>query len=572
MKDAIVTTVALLLLIVGQISGDTHYVSKVGTNTHPYQSWETAADSISKAIDASESGDTVRVGVGTYYEHVIMKKGIALIGAGRDSCVVDIRQSPERDVIIAADSMVIEGFHVIGRDSNGGVGIIDNRVEVRYDRIANNTITNCYTGILSLNWLDTTIVHQISDNIFMDNYRGMRIDNVGITIIANNHFIGNGRAIYGQWGKPFILNNDIRNTEARAIEWYGSRAALIVNNLVVNAEMGGLSIGNAAGLMVENNTISDGAQRGVGIGGVDFSMVNNIIARHGMEGVVLGSSVSSFTYNNVWANAGNDIQADSVEDNISVDPMFVGNGDYHLQYGSPCIDAGDPNILDVDGSRSDLGVYGGPGGESYEYLDLPPSKPMNAFFVFDGSNVILTWGESTESDFSHNDIYRGTESGFLPGEGNRIASVTNPPFNDLAIEIGPLYFYQITAWDRTGHQSEPSEEIMVATTSVEDTASDDETIPTSYRLLQNHPNPFNAQTVIRYEIPDGRYQLSTSIIIFDILGRRVTTLVEEVQGVGSYHAIWDGRNENGEEVASGIYLCQLRCGSERHVMRMFLVK
>ncbi|MEE9442763.1 MAG: hypothetical protein V3V99_08860 [candidate division Zixibacteria bacterium] len=48
--------------------------------------------------------------------------------------------------------------------------------------------------------------------------------------------------------------------------------------------------------------------------------------------------------------------------NISIDPMFVGDGDFHLQPGSPAIDAGYKEITDTDGSPSDLGIYGGTSG------------------------------------------------------------------------------------------------------------------------------------------------------------------------------------------------------------------
>jgi hypothetical protein len=51
--------------------------------------------------------------------------------------------------------------------------------------------------------------------------------------------------------------------------------------------------------------------------------------------------------------------------NIDADPLFLGNSDFHLQPGSPCIDAGnpDPQYNDNDGSRNDMGAYGGPGGD-----------------------------------------------------------------------------------------------------------------------------------------------------------------------------------------------------------------
>jgi hypothetical protein len=51
--------------------------------------------------------------------------------------------------------------------------------------------------------------------------------------------------------------------------------------------------------------------------------------------------------------------------NIDSNPMFIGNGDYHLQVGSPCIDTGNPGVQynDADGSRNDMGAYGGPNGD-----------------------------------------------------------------------------------------------------------------------------------------------------------------------------------------------------------------
>ncbi len=68
--------------------------------------------------------------------------------------------------------------------------------------------------------------------------------------------------------------------------------------------------------------------------------------------------------------------------NLSVNPMVVNEdqkGALIFTYKNilPLIDAGDPNILDKDGSRSDIGLYGGPFGESYKYIDLAPSPPLN---------------------------------------------------------------------------------------------------------------------------------------------------------------------------------------------------
>lgn len=84
------------------------------------------------------------------------------------------------------------------------------------------------------------------------------------------------------------------------------------------------------------------------------------------------------------------------------------------------------------------------------------------------------------------------------------------------------------------------------------------TLPNSFVLHQNYPNPFNPETLIHYELPvDARVKLA----IYDILGRTVTTLETGLKKAGEYQAEWDGRNENGHSVASGIYLLRLEATS-----------
>jgi hypothetical protein len=67
------------------------YVSHSGSNTPPYLTWETAADSIMSAINISVFGDTIYVDNGVYIEEVTMIRGLALIGSGIDSCIIDTR-------------------------------------------------------------------------------------------------------------------------------------------------------------------------------------------------------------------------------------------------------------------------------------------------------------------------------------------------------------------------------------------------------------------------------------------------------------------------------------------------
>lgn len=93
--------------------------------------------------------------------------------------------------------------------------------------------------------------------------------------------------------------------------------------------------------------------------------------------------------------------------------------------------------------------------------------------------------------------------------------------------------------------------------------------PVTYTLAQNYPNPFNPETTIRYQLAkSGAVELS----IYNMLGQKVRTLVSGYQTVGNYNRTWDGRDEYGRTVASGIYLYQLTAGTFREVKKLVLMR
>ncbi|MDZ7292991.1 MAG: T9SS type A sorting domain-containing protein [candidate division KSB1 bacterium] len=96
-----------------------------------------------------------------------------------------------------------------------------------------------------------------------------------------------------------------------------------------------------------------------------------------------------------------------------------------------------------------------------------------------------------------------------------------------------------------------------------------ERIPLEFGLHQNYPNPFNPSTTITYELPQA---VEVKLVIFDLMGRHVRTLVNQRQPAGRYTITWDGRNEQGEALASGVYLYQLRAGNFVQTRRMALVR
>ena len=106
-------------------------------------------------------------------------------------------------------------------------------------------------------------------------------------------------------------------------------------------------------------------------------------------------------------------------------------------------------------------------------------------------------------------------------------------------------------------------------TSVEDTSEEQRRF--SFELFQNFPNPFNRNTLIRYSLDVPRPKC-TVLKLYNILGKEVRELVNTKQAEGNYKVIWDGRNNLGKEVASGIYFYLLRAGERKEGKKMLLIR
>jgi len=94
-------------------------------------------------------------------------------------------------------------------------------------------------------------------------------------------------------------------------------------------------------------------------------------------------------------------------------------------------------------------------------------------------------------------------------------------------------------------------------------------VPERAVLRQNLPNPFNAQTSIPFDLSSaGRIRL----IIYNAVGERVRTLIDRTESAGSHQVTWDGRDDDGRSVASGVYMVQLRAGSSAQARKIALLR
>jgi hypothetical protein len=90
-----------------------------------------------------------------------------------------------------------------------------------------------------------------------------------------------------------------------------------------------------------------------------------------------------------------------------------------------------------------------------------------------------------------------------------------------------------------------------------------------FTLAQNYPNPFNSEAVIKYDIP---FRCMVNLTIYDVTGRKVKNLINRIHDPGNYNTRWNGKNESGKYVSSGIYFYCLQAGTGYIVNKMNFIK
>jgi len=107
------------------------------------------------------------------------------------------------------------------------------------------------------------------------------------------------------------------------------------------------------------------------------------------------------------------------------------------------------------------------------------------------------------------------------------------------------------------------------TTNCDQVSIIDETLPIIHNLYNAYPNPFNPVTTLRYDLSENGY---VNIIIYDMLGRQVKTLINQTQDPGYKSIIWNATNDYGKPVSAGIYLYQIQAGEYISTKKMVLLK
>ncbi len=177
----------------------------------------------------------------------------------------------------------------------------------------------------------------------------------------------------------------------------------------------------------------------------------------------------------------------------------------------------------------------------------------------DNGFITLNWGTADEEDNAGFYVDRSSnpEGPFERLTNDLVTGSGQYMYTDTKVEVGQEYTYRLVAMSRNGIQQ------LLGTVTQKAQA------PRAYKLEQNFPNPFNPQTTINYQIKEPA---DVSIQIYNMRGQRVRNLVQQKMKAGFYSSVWDGRNDQGLQLSSGVYIYRIQANDFTYTRKMQLMK
>jgi hypothetical protein len=194
----------------------------------------------------------------------------------------------------------------------------------------------------------------------------------------------------------------------------------------------------------------------------------------------------------------------------------------------------------------------------YSVDNILPGVPGGVMAIVADNTVELSWNESVDEDFQYFMVEKTSISGF---EMIETAEAFYVDENYISSEV---HSYRVAAVDHAGNQSEFSEVVEVAVLAI-----DNQVTPDVFALHQNYPNPFNPTTQIKYDLAEDAL---VSISIYDVMGRKIKSLMNINQSAGYHSLRWDATNNIGEAVSAGMYIYTIQAGQYRATKKMVLLK
>ena len=206
--------------------------------------------------------------------------------------------------------------------------------------------------------------------------------------------------------------------------------------------------------------------------------------------------------------------------------------------------------------------------------DIPVPAELASFAaeVTGDREVLLKWGVVSQTNNLGWEVFRSTDNtvyerigDLVPGDGT-VDVFRTYDFVDSSPPAANLVYYYLKQIDLDGSATR-SQVIEVFFGS---TVIDQGLLPSVNALAQNYPNPFNPETTIRFDLAEAA---PVTLTVYDATGQTVRTLVDgERFSAGNYSRIWDGLNQNGVAVGSGVYFYELNAGDFSSMKKMTLVR
>jgi len=202
--------------------------------------------------------------------------------------------------------------------------------------------------------------------------------------------------------------------------------------------------------------------------------------------------------------------------------------------------------------------------------DVPVPAELASFAgqVTADKDVLLQWSVVSQSNNLGWEVYRSTDRVRFEKVGDLVLGagttdeLMNYTFTDGSYPAAGTLYYYLKQIDLSGHTARSNViEVVLAPVQI---------LPTANELHQNFPNPFNPETTISFDLKEGTM---VELSIYDMAGQHVRTLATgQALSAGSYSYLWDGLNDSGVKVASGVYLYHLKSGEFTSVKKMALLK
>lgn len=381
-------------------------------------------------------------------------------------------------------------------------------------------------------------------------------------ILIENNIIKNSIIGFGFFGGIFSKNKITGSVYVPTAKFYNNfilgnltQAGVFINNTIVGGDSTIPTINTKYISDFKNNVIINPAG-----GSAVFNDATSLNSDYNL--FYNGGNSNLINYNGVsYSNVQDFYNVTGLDQHSSDQPVnFVSPTDLHLaptSFGDPLlIGIPDTNVVDdIDGqTRSLTSPFKG----ADEIFDIPSPVELSAFnSTINLNNVTLYWTTTSEINNLGFAIERSVNNGewlnvgFVQGHGT-VTTASSYVYVDRNINPDK-YNYRLKQIDYNGNYEyyNLSGDVLIGS-------------PDKFKLSQNYPNPFNPSTVINYEIASNS---NVQLKIYDISGKEVMTLVNELKEPGRYEATFNGSN-----FASGVYYYKLTAGNFTSVKKMFLVK